>query len=216
MTVVVDLVVPVKSLRSAKTRLRGVAGRADGVHTELVLAMVLDTVLAARATARVGRVLVVTPDSRVNSTLRERGFAVCGEGPVSELNAAYRYGAAQLAATQPAGPARAIGALQADLPALRPADLDTALATAAEHRVYCPDRQKTGTTLLVSAVGEALDPRFGPDSAHAHHVSGARQLTAPVPTLRCDVDTAEDLAMAAELGLGPHTSALLDTLTYAG
>ncbi|MQA09225.1 MAG: 2-phospho-L-lactate guanylyltransferase [Pseudonocardiaceae bacterium] len=207
-----DLVVPVKSLRLAKSRLRGAAGRSDAAHAELVLAMVTDTVLAAGATPGVRDVLVVSGDARVNSALRAKGITVSGEGPVPELNAAYRHGEAVLGRSSD----RVIAALQADLPALRPAELGAALAEAAGGRAFCPDRQGTGTTLLVAAAGHALDPRFGPGSARAHLESGARLLDLDTPSLRCDVDTAEDLSYAAGLGLGPHTRELLNTPSYAG
>jgi 2-phospho-L-lactate guanylyltransferase len=67
----------------------------------------------------------------------------------------------------------------------------------------------TGTTLLLSAPGRPLDPRFGVGSAAAHTATGATPIGAPVPTLRCDVDTTEDLAIACALGPGPRTSTLV-------
>ncbi|PWU44589.1 2-phospho-L-lactate guanylyltransferase, partial [Micromonospora globispora] len=39
--------------------------------------------------------------------------------------------------------------------------------------------------------------------------SGALPLTGDWPTLRRDVDTADDLATATRLGLGPRTAALV-------
>lgn len=210
----VDLVVPVKSLRHAKSRLRGVTGRSDAAHTELVLAMVTDTVLAARAAPGVRGVLVVSADPEVSAALRGRGIEVTGEGPVPELNAAYRHGESRVRARR--GRGRRVAALQADLPALRPAELGVALHAAGADRAFCPDRQGSGTTLLIAATGEALDPLFGPGSAGAHRDSGARRLELDTPSLRCDVDTAEDLACAVDLGLGPHTSALLDTASRTG
>jgi 2-phospho-L-lactate guanylyltransferase len=72
------------------------------------------------------------------------------------------------------------------------------------------DAGGTGTTLL-TAVGVALDPRFGRGSAAAHRAGGARELTGPWPGLRRDVDTAEDLRAAALLGLGSRTARLLGT-----
>ena len=56
-------------------------------------------------------------------------------------------------------------------------------------------------------------PRYGPASAAAHRAAGAVELTGDWPSLRHDVDTAADLRTAAELGLGPATSAW--TATHA-
>jgi 2-phospho-L-lactate guanylyltransferase len=69
------------------------------------------------------------------------------------------------------------------------------------------DRGGTGTTLLTAAPGRPPRPRFGPASAAAHRSAGAVELSGHWPSLRHDVDTAADLLAAAELGLGPATSA---------
>jgi 2-phospho-L-lactate guanylyltransferase len=199
-----DLVVPVKALRDAKSRLRG-AVRPDE-HTRLVLAVLLDTVAAAADAEGVRRVLVVSSDPLVASVLAAVGVECVPEGPVTGLNAAFRHGALILRERDPLGQ---IGALQADLPALRPDELAAAIKASDGRRAFCADRQTTGTTLLLSAPGAPLDPRFGVGSAQAHAASGAVALTDSWPSLRCDVDTAEDLAVASDLGLGLRTSALL-------
>jgi 2-phospho-L-lactate/phosphoenolpyruvate guanylyltransferase len=199
-----DLVVPVKALPDAKSRLRGAVRPSE--HTRLVLAVLLDTVTAAAETDGVRRVLVVSSDPTVASVLAAEGFDCVPEGPSRGLNQALRHGAAILREADPTGQ---IGALQADLPALRPNELAAAIKTADGRRAFCADRQTTGTTLLLSAPGDALDPRFGAGSAQAHAASGAMALTDSWPSLRCDVDTVEDLAVARELGLGVRSSALL-------
>jgi 2-phospho-L-lactate/phosphoenolpyruvate guanylyltransferase len=199
-----DLVVPVKALRDAKSRLRGAV--APDEHARLVLAVLLDTVGAAAEADGVRRVLVVSSDPTVASVLVSAGFECVPEGPAPGLNAAYRHGAMVL---REAGPTGQIGALQADLPALRANELSAAIKMSDGRRAFVADRQTTGTTLLLSAPGAPLDPRFGVGSAHAHAASGALALTDSWPSLRCDVDTTEDLRAAGDLGLGLHTSALL-------
>lgn len=199
-----DLVVPVKALANAKTRLRGAVHPDE--HARLVLAVLLDTVTAAAAADGVGRVLVVSSDPTVAAVLAAEGFECVAENGAEGLNGAYRHGAAVLRRTNPAGQ---IGALQADLPALRPDELAGAIKSADGRRAFCADRHKTGTTLLLSAPGAPLDPRFGVHSAHAHAASGAMPITDGWPSLRCDVDTVQDLSAARELGLGTRTSALL-------
>jgi 2-phospho-L-lactate guanylyltransferase len=198
----VDLVVPIKRLDRAKSRLRGAVA---GPHAELVLALLLDTVSAAAAAGNVRRVLVVCEDARVPVALRGTGVECVDERGLPGLNAALSYGANALRERDPHG---VVGALQADLPALRTADLATAVAAAAGRRAYCPDRAGTGTTLLLSTPGAPLGPRFGTGSAGAHADSGAVEIGVESASLRCDVDTAGDLAAAAGLGLGPRTAAL--------
>ena len=63
--------------------------------------------------------------------------------------------------------------------------------------------------MLLAAPGVELDPHFGRDSARAHAGSGASALAGDWPRLRRDVDTSQDLVRATELGIGPHTRAVL-------
>src|SRR5439155_26409431 len=134
-----------------KTRLRGAAD--DGVgeptaHAKLALALAHDTVAAVQATIGVGRLLVVSSDPVVAAELAAVGVEVVPDGPVAGLNQAYAHGARLLGSTGP------VAALQADLPALRPAQLDAALAAAwaaftrGAPAAFCADAEGTGTTLL--------------------------------------------------------------------
>lgn len=198
---------PVKRLAEAKTRLRGAAGDDPAAHARLTLALAHDTLAAARAARLVGRLLVVSSDPLVAAELGALGIEVVPDGPVPGLNAAYAHGAAVLRSRRPDV---AVGALQADLPALRPDELDAAIAASAGHaRAFCVDADGTGTTLLLAAPGTDLDPRFGVGSAVGHAASGAVALAGDWPGLRRDVDTPDDLRAAADLGIGEHTRAVL-------
>jgi 2-phospho-L-lactate/phosphoenolpyruvate guanylyltransferase len=196
------LVVPVKRLASAKTRLRSTT--AGVPHDRLVLALAQDTVRAALACPLVSEVLAVTDDPVVTAALGRLGARAVPDQPGTGLNAAISYGAAMVAPS-----ADWIAALTADLPALRPAELTAALraAAAVPRRGFVPDAAGTGTTVLTAPRVVPLDPRFGPASAAEHLASGARLLDGDWPSLRRDVDTGADLAEAERLGLGPHTGA---------
>lgn len=207
----VDLLVAIKPLACAKTRLRGAAdgGRGDpAAHARLVIAMVRDTIAAATAATLVRRAVAVCSDGLVCRVLAVDGVDTVADEPADGLNSALRYGEALL---RTADPATAIAAMPADLPALRSYELDRALrdALATGGRAFCADQAGTGTTLLLAPPGHALAPRFGPCSAAAHQAGGARELSGRWPGLRCDVDTAADLARARELGLGRYTRAAL-------
>ncbi|QGK71090.1 2-phospho-L-lactate guanylyltransferase [Allosaccharopolyspora coralli] len=201
----VQLLVPIKPLSLAKSRLTGLSLR-GGAHADLVLACARDTVAAARAADGVADVAVVTTDPAVAAAFEADGVPVVPELSRQGLNAALLD-----AETGLRDRAERLGALQADLPALRPSELAGALRRAGDDRAFCADRHGTGTTLLLAAPGERLTPAFGAGSAGAHLDSGAKPLDGPWESLRCDVDTAVDLAAAAALGLGPRTRAL-----YAG
>jgi 2-phospho-L-lactate guanylyltransferase len=132
-------------------------------------------------------------------------IVVAAETAPAGLNAAIRTG------LEAAGAARPRAVLLGDLPALRPADLDAALALArGTDRGFVPDAEGAGTTLLTARADIPLSPAFGRDSAARHRAAGHADLVvAETSTLRRDVDTAAQLHAALALGLGPRTSALL-------
>lgn len=197
------LVVPVKRLALAKTRL---SSYGDATRQDLALAFALDVVTAALATASVAQVLVVTDDERAATALGKANARVVGDDPDAGLNPALEHGAALL----PAG--LAVATLSADLPALRPSDLEHALAAVpARGRGFVVDRAGSGTTLLAAAPGSLLSPAYGSGSRAVHLGSGAVELPGAAG-LRLDVDTPEDLAHATRLGVGAATAAILRRL----
>ena len=209
-----SLVVPLKPLALAKSRLARAAG---GARPALALAFALDTVAAALACPRVADVTVVTDDPTAGARLAELGAFVVPDVPAAGLNAALRYGAERVRERRSADGAEAwttagVAALNGDLPALRPPELSLVLGEAARapERAFLADAAGVGTTLLAAAPGAALSPAFGGTSRARHLASGAREITLPhVPSVRQDVDTPADLRAARALGLGPRTAVLL-------
>src|SRR5215475_13781961 len=199
-----SLVVPVKVLARAKSRLASLAGPD---RPALALAMAADTVAAALDSPQVGRVIVVTDDPRAAEVLAGLGAVVVPDRPGRGLNQALRYGAAHAGSRWPRS---GIGGLAADLPALRPAELSSALRAAARWpQAFVPDSAGSGTTLYTARPGTAFRPRFGSGSAARHRAAGAAELTEPgLRSLRRDVDEPADLRGAGQLGLGTRTAAL--------
>jgi 2-phospho-L-lactate guanylyltransferase len=109
-----------------------------------------------------------------------------------------------------ARPRSPVAALNADLPALRPAELFRVLDAAAQFpRAFLADAAAIGTTLLAAAAHQELRPSFGTDSRARHRASGAAELTlGAVDSVRQDVDTGADLRAALALGVGPRTAEL--------
>lgn len=200
-----SVVIPVKRLSLAKTRLRG--GLPGVPHDDLVLSLAADTVAAALSCPMVTAVFVVTDEPLVRQTVTELGAEPITDVPDAGLNPALEHGADQAIRRRPECGVVALGG---DLPALRPGELADALDAARNHpRAYVCDVERTGTVLLAARPGSRLGPRFGPGSARAHRDSGAVELVGDWPTLRRDVDTAGDLVAAAALGLGRHTAGRL-------
>lgn len=200
------VVVPVKRLAVAKSRL---APYGDDLRRRLALAFAADVVAACLACPVVARVLVVTDDAEAADVLVLLGAQVAPDAPDDGLNPALVHGADLVRiALGDSG----VVAVSSDLPTLRPADLAAVLATVPDHgRVFVPDADAQGTTLLAAGPRAALLPAYGPGSRQRHLDSGAVELVAPA-SLRRDVDTPADLREAVRLGVGPHTAQVVGAL----
>ncbi|MGW7523166.1 2-phospho-L-lactate guanylyltransferase [Streptomyces sp. NPDC054783] len=207
------LVIPLKPLSRAKSRLSDTAG--DGVRPGLALAFAQDTVAAALSCTAVADVAVVTDDERAARELAALGARIVPDTPGSGLNAALAHGAEAVREMRPRTP---VAALNADLPALRAAELAVVLGAAAEFsRAFLADAAGLGTTLLAARPDGELQPEFGIDSRSRHRDSGAEELRlAGVDSVRQDVDTGDDLRTALALGVGPHTAAVSAGLLIPG
>ena len=199
----VALIVAVKRLAAAKTRLASVLSAAT--REKVVLAMLVDTLTAAAGVPALGSITVITPDEVAAAAAAALGAEVLAdptpEGHGNPLNAAIAAAERSVAEKY-----SNIVVLQGDLPALRPQELAETITAARRHRrSFVADRLATGTSALC-AFGAQLDPRFGPDSSALHRRSGAIELTGAWPGLRCDVDTPADLTAARRLGVGAATA----------
>jgi 2-phospho-L-lactate guanylyltransferase len=230
------VLLPVKVLARAKSRLAVLAGER---RRELALALAADTVAAVLACPEVARVLVVTSDPVAGPLLASLGAVIVPDepagldgaagpdgpdgpagpegpgdlGPQDPLNAALRHGAA--VATR-RWPGTGLAALTADLPALTSAELATALRAAgatAGRAAFVPDAAGVGTTLYAVPPGGDFLPLFGGASRARHAASGAAEIDLDgMAGLRRDVDTPEDLQVVLALGAGPRTTALAGEL----
>ena len=199
-----SVLMPVKVLARAKSRLAGLAGPR---RAELALALACDTVTAVLACEAAARVIVITDDQEAGAALAGLGALVIPDEPRDGLNAALRHGAAYAAARWPGC---GTAALSADLPALRSAEIGRALrAASAWPTAFAADAAEDGTTLYTALPGAAFRPAFGLASRARHAAGGAAELDLQgVPGLRRDVDTPADLRGAAALGLGPYSAPL--------
>lgn len=205
-----SLVIPVKTLVAAKTRLAA----ATGPHrTRLAVAIASDTLSAALSCPAVSRVIVVTSDPAAAGPLAALGADVVHD-PDRGLNAALRTGADHAVRLAPHD---GVAALQADLPALRPAELGLVLAAAEEFdQSFVPDAQEVGTTFYGVRPGIAFAPGFGGESRARHLSRGAKELALDgIDSVRRDVDTPDDLRAALALGLGRHSAAVVSELRLA-
>jgi len=198
----VGLIVAVKRLAAAKTRLAPVFSAQT--RETVVLAMLIDTLTAAKRVGSVRHITVITPDDTAAAAASQLGAEVLPD-PTPEGHPDPLNNAIAAAERVVAESVSNIVVLQGDLPALQTQEFAEAIAAARHHeRSFVADRLGTGTAALC-AFGTALDPQFGPDSCARHRRSGAIELTGAWPGLRCDIDTPDDLAVARRLGMGPTT-----------
>ena len=78
-----------------------------------------------------------------------------------------------------------------------------------QDKAFVADAEGTGTTLVAVRDPASFVSHFGAGSRAAHVAAGIVEITLEVSSLRRDVDTADDLAAARLLGVGPRTDAVL-------
>jgi 2-phospho-L-lactate guanylyltransferase len=210
-TLIWSVVIPVKLLALAKSRLSDLA---DTDREAIALAMAADTVSAAMACASVADVIVVSDDPSVRTEAEAAGAEVIADLPGAGLNEALAAGA-EHAAARWAG--RGLAALTADLPALSAGELQAALtAASAVSQAFVADATGSGTTLYTAKPGAPFRPLFGPQSRICHRQAGVTELDLPdIPGLKRDVDTLADLREAAEIGLGARTLSVREWISSA-
>jgi 2-phospho-L-lactate guanylyltransferase len=199
-------VVPIRGLRTAKTRLSPDLDPAE--RLALVTEMLRRTLAATRDAESIAGTVVVTLDPAVAgiaTTHRAVGLVDILPG----LNEAI-LAARSLAVSRDAS---AVLILPADLPSVTAERLDSligearaALAEAgpgtADHGLVAvvPDRHREGTNALLVAPATLIEPDFGSGSLAAHRTAAAAAGAAYIEIegpLTLDVDTAADLLLAS-------------------
>ncbi len=191
------VIIPMKDTRLAKSRLGSVLGD----RRQLAIGMAQDTLCAVVGASRVEGALVVCDREADSEAFALPGVTVAAL-PGLSLNEAVLAGADLLRAEEPS---RNLAVLPGDLPYLRSAELDAALARAAGFASTCTgDRTGRGTTLTTARADTDLLPSYGADSLARHREGGAVDLGTPAWSgLRRDVDVPADLSVT--YGLGPRT-----------
>ncbi len=192
-------IVPVKRFEAAKRRLLDALDSAE--RAALVEAMLVDVLDAASRSKRLGRMIVVSGDSRAQGVAMRA--AENASMPIEVLGDPDDLGhstAAMLGIARAKELGTEIAALlPGDCPLLDPVELDAALERTHAGRVaIVPDRHGTGTNALLLAPPDAIAPAFGPGSCARHAELGRRAghlvEIERLDSLRLDLDTPADLA----------------------
>lgn len=195
----VSVVVLAKELREAKTRLR--FEPEETRRTALWLAT--STVRSVLDANSVGNVLVVTSDKTIAKNSIGAGAMVVPEGSPLGMNRAAALGRRHALS---AAPDATVAIIVADLPHLRPEDVDGVIAEFCQRRdpLFVADHHGVGTTFLIHDPDSWQGIAFGRGSAHMHGRMGYQAARRPLEGLRGDLDTPEDFhAMIARESRAP-------------
>ncbi len=187
-------VVPVKSLRTAKSRLSSVLSESE--RASLVLAMLRSVLRSLRRVEGLPPPLVVTCDADVEDVARASGAGILREPSSSGLNAAMDLALGHLEATG----CDTLLYLPADIPQVTSSEIAALLAAHARNRpavTLAPSCDGSGTNALLVTPPGAMSFHFGARSFSAHcDEARARGLTPQVVRLAGiarDVDRPEQL-----------------------
>jgi 2-phospho-L-lactate guanylyltransferase len=191
-------IVPVKPLRSGKSRLADILTINERIDlNRRLLTHTLDTLTAI---PEIDQVLVVSRDQGALSLAREHGARTVLENGTPQLNVALAR--ATIVAKNYA--TRGVLIVPADLPLISPEDIFHMLEMAGNPPVIvvAPDHRHCGTNALLVCPPGLIEYDFGPDSFQRHCEgaiqAGARLEICELPSLALDMDLPEDLEMVSE------------------
>lgn len=202
-----QVLIPVRGGVASKSRLTGASVSPED-RVRFARAFASDVVEAALATPSVAGVTVVTRDDETARHFAQLGASIFTEDEGVGLNGAVRAASEHLRAHHPGD---GIAALMGDLAGVTSEALGAALDAAARLELgVLADHDGTGTTMLTATGRASIHPAYGSGSYARHLAVGHSPLPVSADSpLRQDVDTREDLASLARVGLGPHTRELL-------
>ncbi|HEX9839233.1 MAG TPA: 2-phospho-L-lactate guanylyltransferase [Anaerolineales bacterium] len=194
-------IIPVKPLRSGKSRLAG-ALTADE-RTQLNRTLLQHTLKTLSDLKEVEHVLVISRDPQALTVARMYGARTVREDGQPHLNTALKRATvvAQVYAT------RGVLVLPADLPLISREDILTLIERAADPPVVviAPDRHEKGTNALLISPAGLIEYDFGENSFQRHcqrvKEAGARLEVVNLPSLGLDLDLPEDLELVRKLEL---------------
>jgi 2-phospho-L-lactate/phosphoenolpyruvate guanylyltransferase len=188
------VIIPVKHLHDSKHRLAHLLSpdeRAGLIYQ--FLERILTVLTHAQA---IDHVLVVTGDPVVTALAQEKGAGVLVEAKPKGLNPAVNLGVKR-AIAEGAG---AVLVLPADLPFVRPDDIESMVNTLTGHgrplMAISGDELEDGTNALLLAPPGGFTFQYGPGSFQAHleeaHTRDRTAIIVNAPGLRFDLDTESD------------------------
>ena len=164
------VVIPVKSFKKGKSRLRAFFGRQD--LYALNYNLFVQTLETVKNAACFNQSLVVSRDLHAQAVAREYGLEICPEGQPSSLNLAISQ-AMQWILEHGGG---RVLVLPTDLPKLMPEDVQKTKELIPESGVLIvPDHFYRGTNALGMSSPELIDAAYGTNSFHNHSLQAQQK-----------------------------------------
>ncbi len=191
-------IVPVKPLRTAKSRLSAVLTKDE--REILSQQMLINTLDLLREVKEIERTLVVSRDTKALSIARKHGARTVTENGAPELNNALARATVVAQQYDISG----VLVIPADLPLMRVDDVEKLIGRATDPPVVviAPDRHGRGTNALLSSPPGLIEYDFGTDSFERHvaraKAAGVRLVVCENPSIGLDVDLPEDLEYLRE------------------
>jgi len=206
----IGAVVPVKTLPTAKSRLRTWLDRAS--VEKLAIAMLGDVLETLQQVRALDRIAVATPDLQLADVARRAGAEVLGASTIG-LNPAIEAACAVLAPTENDAALVVLG----DVAGAQAADIQYLLDAGTRRGVALAPSNDGGTSALLRTPRDVIPAAFGPDSARAHRELAVRAGVPceeiALPSLAIDIDERQDLEkFASSASAGARTRALLREL----
>jgi 2-phospho-L-lactate guanylyltransferase len=187
------IVIPVKSLASAKQRLAPALEQEE--RTALATAMLKDVFEAVASWAKRPAVAVVTGDAEARSLARQCGFELLDDAEEAGESAAVERATLALEAQG----AASVLVIPGDIPLVTASELEAIYAAAPPAgTVLVPSRDDRGTNAALRTPASLFPLRFGNDSFVPHRAAAAATglplVVLTLPGIALDVDTPQDLA----------------------
>lgn len=205
-----DVVIPVKELSHAKSRLQGILSPQD--RAGLAQAMLCD-VLTTLKQCDLGCIWLVSSDAAALSVGARFGARAINETSSRGYNHAVSVGLGCVATNQ------SVLVMPADIPMIKPSDITRMLDQCDPHPAtvgIVPDRHNRGTNGLYLCRPDVIAPAFGANSFFDHRAAAARAgITATevvLENMAMDIDTPDDLLSFAQTGLPGATTDFLNAI----
>ena len=207
-----DVIVPVKDLLLAKSRLSGVLSQDE--RGKLVCAMLRDQ-LANLKQSNVKNIWLVARDHEVLKVGKQFNVGLVTEAHSTGYNKAVLRGLACVSIDSP------VLVLPADLPLLQASDVNNLISSCnfSEPTVgIVPDRRWQGTNALYLSKPYLIETKFGHNSLLEHKSAaaliGVTTQTITVQNLSLDIDTSDDLRLYLETRRAGATLNFLRSISF--